>query len=230
MKSKPAQQLILKSLKEKSVVKKDIYNKTLSAFEDLKSILQELEVELREKISKIDGEITVTYKDRGKFEAELKVADDALIFWMHTDIFSFDHEHAMWKTSYVQEDGSRAHCGMICIYNFLTDSFKYNRINDVGYLIARLFLNKDMHYFVEGKRQLGFLYNDFDHTILDRKELKAVIESAILYSLDFDLFTPAYDDMKQLSVSEIIEAANNIKITTGKRLGFRFQADDDGID
>ena len=50
---------------------------------------------------------------------------------------------------------------MINIYNFLADSFKYNRLNDVGYLVGRVFLNKDLHYFVEGKRQLGFLYNDF---------------------------------------------------------------------
>lgn len=227
MKTKSAQQLILKSIKEKTIVKHTIAQKSLAVFAELKSILQELQVELQEKIKKVHSEILVEYKDKGKFEAEFKIADDVLIFLMHSDIFGFDNEHDVWKTSYIQQDHSRSFCGMICIYNFLGSSFKYNRGNDIGYLIARIFLNKELHYFVEGKRQLGFLYNNFDHAIFNRKAIKSVVESAILYSLDFDLFTPPYDDMKQLSVSEIIEASANVQIATGKRLGFRFQADDD---
>jgi len=34
---------------------------------------------------------------------------------------------------------------MISIYNFLSDSFKFNRVNDIGYLIARVFTNKENH-------------------------------------------------------------------------------------
>ncbi len=227
MKPKPAQQLILKSIKEKVIVKKEVQNKTFTVFNELKSILKEIQAELHEKVQKVDPDTIVEYKEKGKFEAEFKIADDTLIFWMHTDIFNFDHDHGIWKSSYIEEDHSRTFCGMICIYNFLSDSFKYNRVTDLGYLIARLFLNKDLHYFVEGKRQLGFLYNDFDHAVLDREALKSVLESAILYSLDFDLFSPPYDEMKEVSVSGIMEAAANVRITTGKRLGFRFQADDD---
>ncbi len=230
MKHKTAVPLILKSIKEKSVVKKEIYKKTLNSFKELKSVLQELERELREKIFTIDSEIKVEYKDKGKFEAEFKIADDVLVFWMHSDVFTFDNEHALWKTSYTDDDKSRAYCGMITVYNFLSDSFKYNRVNDLGYMIARIFLNKDEHYFVEGKRQLGFLYNDFENAVLDREALKAILESSILYSLEFDLFSPPYDDMKQISISEIMEATANLKISTGKRLGFKFQADSDAMD
>ena len=118
---------------------------------------------------------------------------------------------------------------MINIYNFLADSFKYNRSDDVGYLIARFFLNKDMHYFVEGKKQLGFLYNDFDHAVLDRQAAKAVIESTILYCLNFDLFTPPYDEVHQLSVKDMIETTNSVGFSTGKRLGFRFLSEQDKI-
>ena len=230
MKPKSAIPTILKSIKEKGVVKKEIYKKTLATFGQLKSVLKGLQKELNEKISAIDNELSVEYKDKGKFEAEFRIADDVLVFWMHSDVFTFDSDHSIWKTSYVDEDKTRSFCGMITFYNFLTDSFKYNRVNDLGYMIGRLFLNKDMHYFVEGKRQLGFLYNDFDHKVLDRTELRAVIESAILYSLEFDLYSPPYEEMKQISVSEIMEAAANLQISTGKRLGFRFQADDDNVE
>ena len=33
-------------------------------------------------------------------------------------------------------------CGIINIYNFLSDSFKYNRESDLGYLVGRIFINK----------------------------------------------------------------------------------------
>ena len=44
------------------------------------------------------------------------------------------------NTSYVKEDKNRSYCGVIHLYNFLADSFKYNRLNDVGYLIGRVFI------------------------------------------------------------------------------------------
>ena len=43
--------------------------------------------------------------------------------------------------------------------------------------------------------------------------------------LDFDLLTPPYDQVNQVTVSEVNELNANMQISTGKRLGFRFQAD-----
>mgnify|MGYP001766559604 CR=1 FL=1 len=115
---------------------------------------------------------------------------------------------------------------MINIYNFLTDSFKYNRLEDLGYLVGRLFVNKDNHYFVEGKRQMGFLYNNFGTAIVDKDSLKRIIESAILYCLEFDLLVPPYDVIKIASVAQMNTKIENSKLQTGKRLGFKFNSDD----
>jgi hypothetical protein len=149
---------------------------------------------------------------------------------MHTNIFEFDRSHQVWKSSYIKEDHGRSFCGLINIYNFLNDSFKYSRVNDLGYVIGRIFINKENHYFVEGKRQLGFLYNDFVHSTVDDAALKAVLESTILYCLNFDLFTPPFDAIKEISVLDMQSASDSMQIKTGKRLGFRFQADSDEID
>ena len=116
---------------------------------------------------------------------------------------------------------------LIGIYNFLSDSFKYNRTDDLGYLIGRIFINKDKHFFVEGKRQLGFLYNDFGQKKIDSKVIREIIESAILYTLEFDLLVPPYDTMKIVSVAQMKEKINKSKTVTGKRLGFKFYADND---
>ena len=47
----------------------------------------------------------------------------------------------------------------------------------------------------------------------------------MLYTINFDLLTPPYDSVKEVSVYEMQTTLDNMKIKTGKRLGFRFQAD-----
>jgi hypothetical protein len=220
---------IIKLLEQKATLKQDVFYNTIRQFNELKEMLHKTSQELNEHIKKIDKRVMVEYKERSDNEVELRVAGDVMIFHMHTNVFEFDNTHPIWKTSYVKEDESRSYCGMIVVYNFLSDSFKYNRVNDIGYMIARIFINNDNHYFVEGKRQLGFLYNDFVNHQFNREAMMAIIESTVLYALDFDLFTPPFDSVNQITVNEIQEAANSTKIATGKRLGFRFQADSDGI-
>jgi hypothetical protein len=222
-------ELILKSLKEKSGMKQDVYEKTYQAFNMMKTVAFEIIRDINADPSHSDKRVIIEYRERGEFEFEIRISGDLLIFAMHTNIFEFDKSHQIWRSSYLKEDHYRSFCGMINIYNFLNDSFRYNRMNDLGYLIGRIFTNKENHYFVEGKRQLGFLYNDFVHATIDKEAIKAVLESTILYCLNFDLFTPPFDSIKEISVSEMQAASESMQIKTGKRLGFRFQADSDEI-
>lgn len=223
-------ELILKILKEKSSMKQDVFANTSKAFKTMKSVAKQLVADFKSEATAIDKRVIIEYREKGEFEFELRIAGDLLIFSMHTNIFEFDKAHQMWRSSYVKEDPTRSFCGIINIYNFLNDSFTYNRVNDLGYVIGRVFVNKENHYFIEGKRQLGFLYNDFVHAVIDPKAIKAVLESTILYCLDFDLFTPPFDTIKEVSVSDMLAASENMQIKTGKRLGFRFQVDSDEID
>lgn len=227
---KECRALIVKCLEEKATLKQDVYQNTLSWFKELKLILEDIAADLNSYIHKKDPRVTIEFKARSEFELELKVAGDLLIFYMHTNVFQFDRSHPMWKSSYLKEDDTRSFCGMLMVYNFLNDSFKYNRLNDIGYLLARIFINRENHYMVEGKRQLGFLYNDFPKNIFSKESLRSVIESVILYSLDFDLLTPPFDTLKEVSVAQMQEASQAMQLKTGKRLGFRFQADSDLID
>src|ERR1035437_402099 len=222
--------LILKTLKEKSSMKQDVYANTFQAFKIMKSSAKQIVADIKNEIAAIDKRVIIEYREKGEFEFELRIAGDLLIFSMHTNIFEFDKAHQMWRNSYVKEDHTRSFCGIINIYNFVNDSFTYNRINDLGYVIGRIFVNKENHYFVEGKRQLGFLYNDFVHTVIDANAIKAVLESTILYCLDFDLYTPPFDAIKEVSVSDMQTASENMQIKTGKRLGCRFQVDSDEVD
>jgi len=224
-----AKQMIINTLKEKCAIKQQVYDNTIDTFNLLKEVLQELVKEYNKNLKKVDTRVWLEYSDKGAFEAELKVAGDLLVFNMHTNIFDFYRDHGIWKTSYVRENDFSTYTGIISIFNFLTDSFKYNRLDDLGYLIGRIFINKDNHYFVEGKRQLGFLYNKFGNDKISKDNISRIVESAILYALDFDLLVPPYDAVKITSVAQMKERINKSKMKTGKRLGFRFYADDDEL-
>ena len=218
-------EMILRMLRTKSSMKQDVHLRTVALFGELKTVVQGISTDLGQAIEKEDKRVVVKYTDKGEMACELKVAGDTIIFHMHTNVFKLDQTHSLWRTGYLQEDELRGYFGVINVYNFLSDSFKYNRERDLGYMVARIFLNKDGHFFVQGKRQLGFLYADLADNLIDAAQLKKVIHSAILYVLDFDLLAPPYDQVNQVTVSEVNELNANMQISTGKRLGFRFQAD-----
>lgn len=225
--NKSVKEEILAMLQNKSNVKQQVYDNTFETFSLLKEVLHELTNDINVELAGADRRIKLDYRDRGKFEAEAKIAEDILIFSMHSNVFEFDREHMVWKTSYVQKDVNNSYCGVISIYNFLADSFKYNRTEDLGYLIGRIFVNREKHYFVEGKHQMHFL-NDFGTQEINKDELKNILEHAIHYALTFDLLVPPYETMKIATVEQLNSKIENAKLQTGKRLGFRFNANDVG--
>ena len=219
-----AKDLILKTLAEKLPVKQKAAANAEQAYNLFVAELEAIGKEM-EAIAGND----VQFKSIGKFECELRFGEDVLIFYLHADVYDMDPDHALWKTSYLK-DGNNAYCGMISIFNFLQNSFQYNRQEDVGYMIGRVFINHENHFYAEGKRQLGFLYNDFVNAELDKNAARSIVESAILFSLDFDLLTPPFNTVHQVKVGELLAQNQIMGQQTGKRLGFRFQADNDQVE
>lgn len=210
---------------DKATLKKKVYQSTKDTFELFRKTTRKLIHSFQEKAKNDDIDIAFEFKDRGDFEFEVKFAGDVLIFMMHTNVFEFSRNHDVMKTPYVKEDPKRSYCGTIHIYNFLADSFTYNRDNDLGYMIGRIFVNNENHYFIEGKRELGMLYNNFNTAKITESTVLEIIESAIMYTTNFDLLTPPYDEVKLVSVAEMKMSFDRKMMVTGKRLGFRFQAD-----
>lgn len=205
-------------------VKREVFEKTKEVFSLLKESLKEVHAILEESTEK-ENPIELNVSEIGSYEIRIKVGGDTIVFLMHSNVFDFDETHKTKKLSYVREDSLRSYCGQIYIYNFLNDSFKYNRVNDLGYLVARVFINKDKHYFVEGNQRLSFLFNDFGKDILDKKNLCNLIDEVIAYSLNFDLHTPPYSQVSVVTVDEINQASHEQKTQTGKRLGFKFNSE-----
>ncbi len=216
---------IISILKDKGKLKQKIFDNTFEIFDSLKDILLNIEDDYNKELEGQDSRVRVKYKSKGKYQCELKVAGDLLVFSMHTNIFEFDREHKIWSLQKAGVDKDSTYCGIINIYDFLSDSFKFSRIDDVGYLIARIFINKDKLFFVEGKQQMGYLSDDFSKNKITKNLLKGILESAILYSQKFDLLVPPYEAVKIINVQQILESRREA-IRTGKRLGFSFKTDD----
>ncbi|MAC95115.1 MAG: hypothetical protein CMC96_06415 [Flavobacteriales bacterium] len=225
-KTKKSFQEIVERVQSKASLKQAIYRNTLESFERFKACGEELVEKLRTKMDTFDKDVQIEYKEIGEFEFQIKVGGDVILFYMHSNVFDFDPSHPIKQSAYVKEDTSRSYCGVINIYNFLSDSFKYSRYDDSGYLIGRAFINKDKHFFMEGKRQLNFIYNNFVNDTIDKACIREVIHHAILYSMDFDLFTPPYRHVQEMSVGQLLQEASGMRMKTSKRLGFRFSFDD----
>ena len=119
---------IIGTLKKNPYLSKRYYDNTFESFCVVKDILKILSKEINVSIAGIDPRIRLEYTDRSNFDAQIKVAGDILLFSMHSNIFQFDREHPAWKTAYIQKNKYNAYSGIINIYNFLADSFKYSRL------------------------------------------------------------------------------------------------------
>ena len=211
METTPLRAKILDTIVRKSTLKQKVFDNTFAAFNLLKETLLEIAAEMDDELDgKLDRRVRLEYRDRGKFEAQLQ----------------FDANHLIWQNPYVQADQENSYCGLINIYNFLSDSFKFNRNADEGYLIGRIFINRERRYFVEGKQQTSMRAMSFGKAEIDRDALVDVLEAAIAFSLNFDLLMPPYEENKRVTVDQFNTKMDNSKFVTGKRLGYDFEVED----
>jgi hypothetical protein len=220
-----ADQDLFGAVNKKGRLKQLVYRNTLGSIELIKKVLTDLRKEYLNIYAKDNQAIPFIQQEMGEFEVHLQFAGDVLIFTMHTNVFEFSRYHEVMSTGYIREDKERSYCGIINIFNFLADSYKYDRVNDIGYLIGRIFINKDKCYFIEGKREVGLLYNNFGSEVFDEAAARKLVESAVLYTVNFDLLTPPFDTVKEITLEEMKSIGESNTLKTGKRLGFRFQAD-----
>ncbi|MGE0568205.1 MAG: hypothetical protein AB7O73_09665 [Bacteroidia bacterium] len=211
---------IMKLLTEKSVMKQNVYINTINVFSRFSKLSSEIIDSIDRKISKIDNRVTLEHKTFNQQSFQLKVAGDLLGFEMHTNVFDFDRSHHIFKTGYLKQDINNSFCGIISVYNFLSDSFKYNRLSDLGFLIARIYINKDNHFFIETRTGLNLRYSMFSEKPISDDNIRDIIQELVIYAIHFDLYVPPYDVVKQVTVAEIQEKASSAVLRTGKRLGY----------
>jgi hypothetical protein len=219
---------IIDLLSTKAALKQDIASFSESVLDQLKRLAEAEVGDLRGHIS--DERVRLKIQDNGTHEFMLFVGSDVLVFQLHQNVFRMPDESGVWKTSYMQENPDRGYFGVINIYNFLAESFEQHRMNDEGYLIGRIFMNFEKHFLVEGKGQLGFLFNDLVNMELSDEKALHIIRVAMKFAIEFDLITPPYTMIQEVSLFQIQAISSDLKLSTGKRVGFKFSSEQEGFE
>jgi hypothetical protein len=214
-------EVILNLLTTKSALKQDIIEDTEQIFNLLKKVLSEEVNALKEHIT--DPRIRMQYDDKNRFEAQVFVGSDALLFHMHNNIFLLPQGHPFWDQKYMKDNPNRGYFGIIYIYNFLAQSLIQGRSHDLGYLIGRIFVNSEGHFFMEGKGPLGDSFKEIGKVCLCDEILREVVQTSFTFALNFDLLTPPYEIVAQINVQQAIAISDSLSMQTGKRLGFKFE-------
>ena len=168
-------------------------------------------------------------KDIGDHEFHVYIVSDVLVFNLHHNVFRLPDSNPLWGTSYFKSQPNNGYFGTIHIYNFLAESLQQNRLDDQGYLLARIFVNHERHFFIEGKRSLGYTFSDPQHMLLSAEMLQLIAQMSFAYALQFDLYIPPFELMDVVSVGQIYVMGEQLKIRTAKRLGFKMSADESEI-
>lgn len=213
---------IIELLKTKASVKQDVFINTKDAFCFLKETAQSYVAELSKLYRETDSRVVIKVEDINAYEFRIFIGGDILVFHMHTNVFQYPKSHYFWQTSYFKDDTTLSYGGMIHIYNFLADSIQLNRENDLGFLIARIFINRENHFVLEGQKRLNRMFNNLKDQVFDEPNQCKLIECLIQFSMEFELYIPPYKQVQTVSVKQAQDFQRKIKIKTSKRLGFKF--------
>jgi hypothetical protein len=213
------QKTILDLLKNKSALKQDIADDTQNAFLQIRKILEIEMAEMRKQVG--DERVRVSVLEKGDHELQVMIGSDALFFQKHSNVFRLEENHPLMQDDEIQKNPELQYFGMINIYNFLADSVLYNRFNDAGFLIGRIFINKNHQLFVEGRGQLDFLFKRPQENPVSDQILKHIIQCSFSFALDFDLLIPRYEDIEEVNLHQILAISNELQIKTSKRVGFK---------
>jgi len=212
-------------LLEKSSCKQKAFRSTKEVLSSIKKSASQIAQKLHAEVSVIDPHVEIKFYEVTEYEMHLKFSGDTLVFMMHTNIFDFPKDHYIHQTNYVKENHLRQFCGVIHIYNFLSDTIKYNREGDIGYLVGRIFVNLETHFFVEGNHPLSMLYPNFAEALFKEDCADNIISEAMHFCMNFDLMAPPIDTMSYISLEQKNYMSHSSGIPTGKMLGFRNQMD-----
>jgi hypothetical protein len=125
---------------------------------------------------------------------------------------------------YIQEKEVNRYFGQIMIYNFMSDSLKFNRANDPGYLVARLLVNHEGRYVIEGNGRLGALFNKISDGPISVQELNILVKLALTIAIENDLIAPPFPQVQFITLHQKMEKTQ--EMGGGQKIGFRMSYED----
>lgn len=205
-------------LESKSSAKQIAYKHVCKAFATLEEEAKSIVEELKRRANPADKDVTVEFNQVNKQEFDVKLAGDMLIFVMGTNIVTLEETHPILKEEYVQQNEVNRYFGQIMVYNFMAESLKYNRTNDPGYLLARLMINHENRFFIEGERDLRD-YNVISADPITDEDLKMFVKIVLKMAIENDLVAPAFTEVKAITLNQ--KRDHTLELGGAQKIGFR---------
>jgi hypothetical protein len=174
--------------------------------------------ELRRRARPDDPDVTIEYNEINEQEFDIKLAGDMLIFVMNTNIVTFEESHNIMQDPYIRERDVNRYFGQIMIYNFMADSMKFNRINDPGYLLARLMINHELRFFIEGEKELAS-FNNISERPITEEDLMMLVKVVLKMAIENDLVAPAFTAVKSITLNQ--KKDHSLELGGAQKIGFR---------
>jgi len=210
---------IQKLLEHKSSAKQVTYKKLITAFGLLGKEAKRVMGELKKRTKPGDDDVTLAFEQINEHEFQIKLAGDMLVFVLHTNIVTFDDSHEVMKDPYINASDLNRYFGQIMIYNFMSDSIKFHRVNDPGYLLARLLINHDGRYIIEGEGKLGVVFSHISESAITEADLNILVKLALTLAIENDLMAPPYTQVKFITLYQKLEKTQ--EMGAGQKIGFR---------
>ncbi|MFZ5972054.1 MAG: hypothetical protein ACOYXA_10725 [Bacteroidota bacterium] len=206
-------------LESKSTAKQVTYKYLLSAFQLLSKESNRVISELKNRVKPGDEDVTVGFNSVNDHEFHVKLAGDLLVFVLHTNIVTLMDDHPVMQDPYIKQNEVNRYFGQIMIYNFMSDSLKFNRINDPGYLLARLLINHEGRYVIEGDGALAAMSNKISQEPITELELNVLVKLALTMAIENDLMAPPFPDVRFITLHQKMEKTQ--ELGAGQKIGFR---------
>lgn len=209
---------IKEMLENKSTAKQATYRNICYAFGVLTSEARRIIEDLKARINPGDPDVTVEFNVINQNEFDIKLAGDMLIFVMNSNIVTFEDSHPILNDDYIRQNEVNRYFGQVMIYNFMSDSMRYNRMNDPGYLLARLMINHENRFFIEGERELSE-FNKISEDPINDDTLAYLVKVVLKMAIENDLVAPSFREVKSITLNQ--KKDHTLEMGGAHKIGFR---------
>lgn len=221
-------QLLKTKITEKTKVKLSVYKNLENFFSQLRDEAKKLSTILSDSFKDMDPPIAVSFAESPPFEFRMVVGGDTLVAVMQSNVVSFDESSPILKQPYFKAQKPHIFFGQILFYNFLTDSFQFNRYDDLGYLVGRAFIDVKGNFMVEGDRRLHYAFSSFKDCPCKASNASMLMIKALNAVLDNDLVAPEFQALELITLGQ----KENYSISANKasKIGFKAFSESQNIE
>lgn len=210
---------ILEKLQTTTKLKLNLLEETQKVFDDCLAICEQLALDLRVEESK---NIPIKVERINEYEFIFRIGADVLVFILQSNVVRLPDETYLCKSKYLKDDVTLRFFGQILIYNFLADTITYGRLDDPGYLICRILINRERKFFIEGDRKIVYSFPELKENPLSHEKLRTLVELLTEAALDNDLLAPAFQDIMLITYNQKLEHTSSMG--NPQKIGFEMFA------